>query len=100
MGDEILGSVSYLLLQVKTPKFHDFRTLAFILFFNLQLGIRHGGEGLAPPQLYSESGGVAPKQGGNFWDLVYSSLAVNGALTEADGWETSHICLASSQRDD
>lgn len=32
--NEILVPVSYLLSQVQTPRFHDFR-LAFILFFNL-----------------------------------------------------------------
>lgn len=37
-GDEILVFVSHLLLQIKIPRFHDFKTLAFILFFHLCLG--------------------------------------------------------------
>lgn len=38
MRNEILGSDSYLLLQVKALGSQDFKTQAFILFLNLQLG--------------------------------------------------------------
>ena len=95
MGNEILVSVSYLLLQIKTLRFHDFKTPAFILFLHLCLGcgvVRRAWFPLSSTQ----SGEVAPKQLRNRWDLIDSGLEANGALTGADGMTPPRVCLVSS----